>query len=109
MFLRSYQAHHIRHIWFFFCVLLLTTFLAMTAHAQVGGIDSDPGDPGIVGKNTIQGTIYYPCGRRFGRRVNVKRVGLGTGELSSLTDDNGSFSVRRRPHAHYTLTLDHRK
>lgn len=106
MFLRSYQAHHIRHIWFFFCVLLLTTFLAMTAHAQVGGIDSDPGDPGTGGKNTIQGTIYYPTGRRFERRVNVKLVGLGNGEMSTLTDDNGSFTFRRLAAGSYTVTLD---
>src|SRR5258708_32199487 len=63
----------------------------MTAHAQGGGIDSDPGDPGTGGKNPIQGTIYYPTGRRFERRVNVKLVGLGNGEMSTLTDDNGSL------------------
>jgi hypothetical protein len=42
----------------YFWRLLATALLsAPTALGQVGGIDSDPGDRGTGGQNTIQGTI----------------------------------------------------
>src|SRR5258705_8839003 len=66
-----------------------------TALAQVGGIDSDPGDRGTGGKNTIQGTIFLPGGQRLDRRVKVKLTGLASGEQFQMSDDSGSFSFRR--------------
>lgn len=106
MSLKSVQTNHLRRIRFSFCVLLLTTFLATTAGAQVGGIDSDPGDPGTGGKNSIQGVIYYPSGRRLDKRIRVKLSTVGNGDLYTLSDDNGSFTFRRLVGGTYALSFD---
>lgn len=89
------------------CGLLLAALLgAPTALAQMGGIDSDPGDRGTGGKNTIQGTIFVSTGRRLDRRVKVKLTGLAGGEQFQMSDDNGSFSFRRLQGGKYTIVVD---
>lgn len=106
MSLKSVQTNHLRRIRFSFFVLLLTSLLATTAPAQVGGIDSDPGDPGTGGKNSIQGFMYYPSGRRLDKRVRVKLSTVGNGDLYTLSDDNGSFTFRRLVGGTYVLSFD---
>lgn len=57
----------------FFSAALLVAFLAAASHAQSNsGLDSDIGNPGLGGKNTIQGRIYYPSGHPLDRRVRIK-------------------------------------
>jgi Tfp pilus assembly protein PilF len=85
---------------------LLTTVCTTTALAQVGGIDTDPGDRGTGGKNTIQGTIYLPGGQRLDRRVKVKLTGLANGEQFQMSDDSGSFSFRRLQGGRYVVVVD---
>jgi tetratricopeptide (TPR) repeat protein len=88
-----------------FSVLLLT--LCSTAgKAQIGGIDTDPGDPGTGGRNTIQGNVFYPGGRRLDKRAKVRlRSSLGA-EQFTLTDDTGAFSFRRLQSGTYTIIVD---
>src|SRR5205807_1976156 len=52
-----------------------------------GGVDQT----GTGGQNTIQGRIYFPSGRRSDVRVMVKLQSHSSGELSVLSDTNGSF------------------
>src|SRR5689334_134342 len=55
-------------------ILSLGIFIGIvcpSVSAQIGGIDSDPGDRGTGGINTIQGNIYIPGGRRLDRRTKV--------------------------------------
>jgi Tfp pilus assembly protein PilF len=86
---------------------LLIAICASTALAQIGGIDSDPGDRGTGGVNIIQGNIFLPGGRRLDRRAQVKlRGAVGGGEQYQLSDDSGAFSFRRLNGGTYTLTVD---
>jgi Tfp pilus assembly protein PilF len=79
---------------------------ASAAHAQVGGVDSDPGDPGTGGKNTIQGRIYVRGGTKLDRRAKVKLRGLASGEQFVMSDDSGTFSFRRLIGGSYTIVVD---
>jgi Flp pilus assembly protein TadD len=80
-------------------------FCATMSSAQIGGIDTDPGDPGTGGKNTIQGTVFYENGRRLDRRVKVRVRGLST-ENFTMSDDSGAFAFRRLSGGSYTVTVD---
>jgi len=87
-----------------FAALLILLCATMT-HAQVGGIDPDPGDPGSGGKNTISGTIFFNNGRRVDRRVKVRLRGLNTDSFL-MSDDSGAFAFRRVGGGSYTITVD---
>jgi tetratricopeptide (TPR) repeat protein len=99
---------HLRHSFggLLLATALLTTVCTTTALAQMGGIDSDPGDPGTGGKNTIQGTIFLPGGQRLDRRVKVKLTGLANGEQFQMSDDSGAFSFRRLKSGRYMVVVD---
>lgn len=84
---------------------LLICLCATAARAQMGGIDSDPGDPGTGGKNTIQGSIFYDNGRRLDRRVKVRLRGLNSDSFT-MSDDTGAFAFRRLRGGTYTVTVD---
>jgi tetratricopeptide (TPR) repeat protein len=85
---------------------VLAAVCTTTALAQVGGIDTDPGDRGTGGKNTIQGTIFLPGGQRLDRRVKVKLTGLASGEQFQMSDDSGSFTFRRLQGGRYVVVVD---
>jgi tetratricopeptide (TPR) repeat protein len=84
---------------------LLVCLCATAARAQMGGIDSDPGDPGTGGKNAIKGNIYYESGRRLDRRVKVRLRGLNTDNFA-LSDDSGAFTFWRLRDGTYTVIVD---
>lgn len=88
------------------CAVLVVASCAASAHAQVGGIDSDPGDPGTGGKNTIQGRIFVRGGTRLERRAKVKLRSLNNGDQFLIADDSGSFSFRRLRGGSYTVIVD---
>jgi tetratricopeptide (TPR) repeat protein len=75
------------------------------ASAQMGGIDTDRGDLGTGGRNTIQGTIFYANGRRLDRRVKVKLRSM-YGEQFRIADDSGAFSFLRLKGGTYTVIVD---
>src|SRR6266542_2865343 len=86
---------------------MLVVICSSAAFAQIGGIDSDPGDRGTGGVSMIQGNIFVPGGRRLDRRAKVKlRSAIGGAEQYQLSDDSGSFTFRRLSGGSYTLTVD---
>ncbi|HXU35130.1 MAG TPA: tetratricopeptide repeat protein [Blastocatellia bacterium] len=90
----------------FLATAMLTVLSTSEARAQVGGIDSDPGDPGTGGKNTIQGSIFLPGGQRPDARFKVKLTGLASVEQFQFSDDSGSFTFRRLQGGRYTVIVD---
>jgi predicted Zn-dependent protease len=85
---------------------LLIASGGVSVRAQVGGIDTDPGDPGTGGKNTIQGRIYVRGGTRLPSRAKVKLRNMNSGEQFAFSDDTGSFTFRRLIGGTYTVTVD---
>jgi Tfp pilus assembly protein PilF len=83
----------------------LIVFCAGSSNAQIGGIDSDPGDPGTGGKNVITGNVYYNNGRRLDKRVKVRLRSLSSDQFR-MSDDSGSFSFPRLAGGSYTITVD---
>ena len=88
------------------CAICLIAISASPVRAQVGGVDTDPGDPGTGGKNTIQGRIFVRGGSRLDRRAKVKLRGLSGGDQFVMSDDSGAFSFRRLIGGSYTVTVD---
>src|SRR5262249_2639530 len=74
--------------------------------AQTGGIDTDPGDRGTGGRNTIEGRILIRGGRLLERRAKVQLRRLNNGDLFLLSDDNGAFTFRRLRGGTYTVIVD---
>jgi len=90
----------------FFCLLSVMALSATKAQAQMGGVDSDPGDRGTGGQHMIQGRIFLPSGRLVDRRLKVRLNGLTGNDMFTLTDDSGAFSFRRLAGGSYTITVD---
>jgi len=86
------------------CALLIA-FCADSSRAQMGGMDSDPGDLGTGGRNTIQGNIFFSNGRRVDRRVKLRLRSISSDQFA-MSDDSGSFSFRRLQGGTYTLMVD---
>jgi tetratricopeptide (TPR) repeat protein len=84
--------------------LLLMT--AASAGAQIGGIDSDPGDRGTGGRNTIQGRIFLPGGRKLDSRAKVRLRNITGYDRFIFSDDSGVFTFRRLQNGTYTVTVD---
>src|SRR5262249_60021493 len=100
--LRLHPLGHVRLLPLLFAVLLIT-FGASPARAQMGGVDSDPGDPGTGGRNTFQGSIFLPGGRRMDRRGEIKLVGkLGGGGVRK-SGGRGGCRFKRLPSGRYNL------
>ncbi len=105
----SYPPFSANHLWrarSFFCLLSLIALCAATARAQMGGVETDPGDRGSGGQNVIQGRVFFPSGRLVDRRLKVRLIGTTGADMFALTDDNGTFSFRRLAGGSYTLTVD---
>lgn len=81
--------------------LLAVSPLTVSAQAG-GGIDHT----GTGGKHTIQGRIFAPTGARSEVRAKVRLESSGSGELTVLSDSNGSFSFRSIKPGTYTLVVD---
>jgi Flp pilus assembly protein TadD len=90
---------------FLFGILLLT-FLPTFLLGQSSGIDPDSGNPGLGGRNTIQGRIYYPSGKPLDRRVRVRVSSVRGGSTTITSDDNGAFTIYRLTDGNYDLTVD---
>ncbi len=67
-----------RHVLLLGCALLWPTFLGLEAYAQAnGGIGSDAGDPGLGGRNEIQGrlvSVLHRSRRHADDQQQAKRV-----------------------------------
>jgi regulator of sirC expression with transglutaminase-like and TPR domain len=87
------------------CLTLLIA-LAGSVRAQIGGIDMDPGDRGAGGKNTIQGKIFVPGGRKLDIRAKVRLRGAMGADLFQMSDDSGAFTFWRVRGGTYTVIVD---
>ena len=86
-----------------FLASLVTLLSLSSVRAQSGGgVDQT----GTGGRHTIQGRIYFPSGRRSDARVKVKLENFNAGELSVLSDPNGSFVFRGLEPGSYTVVVD---
>lgn len=106
MFLSSHRRVNLRHWYGTTLPVAFLLICATSTSAQVGGIDPDPGDRGTGGRNTIQGTIFLPGGRRFDRRAKVKLVSNVGSEQFRMSDTNGAFSFLRLQGGSYTVIVD---
>lgn len=106
----SYPPFFISKLWRAFAFASLIASLALVAaspaRGQMGGIDTDIGDVGGGGTNSIQGRIFFPSGRMADQRIKVQLVSVMGGTVFALTDDNGAFTFRRLAGGSYTLTVD---
>ena len=89
-------------------LMAIVCSLAAIAYSQSsnGGIDTDPADPGTGGVNSIDGKIYYPGGRRFDQRIEVKLTSVNSAEHFTYTDSNGAFTFRRIRPGSYHIVVD---
>jgi len=86
-----------------FLLLLLVQLVMVPVGAQSGGgVDQT----GTGGRHTIQGRIYFPSGRRSDVRIKVRLETFQSGELSVLSDPNGSFVFRGLVAGNYTVVVD---
>ena len=86
---------------------LLTIVLMSLATSNVlaqsgGGVDQT----GTGGRHSIQGRIYFPSGRRNDVRIKIRLESFNAGELSVLSDPNGSFVFRGLEPGNYTVVVD---
>ena len=86
------------------CTILLAVFAltCVAARAQGGAVDNS----GTGGRHSIQGRIIYSSGKRAETRIKVKLESPTYGDLSVLSDANGSFSFRSLNPGHYTVVID---
>ncbi len=84
-----------------FSVLLVLLPLLSASAQSGGGVDQT----GTGGRHTIQGRIYFPSGRRSDTRVKVKLENFNAGELSVLSDPNGSFVFRGLESGSYIVVV----
>ena len=87
------------------CAIFALTISASPALAQMGGVDTDPGDPGTGGKNTIQGSLFYIDGRRVDRRLKLRLRSIHVEQFTTC-DETGAFSFRRLKEGAYTVMVD---
>jgi len=88
-----------------FCVIILIGVSSNAIHAQSGDGITDHSNPG-GGKNTLQAHIYYPSGHPLDKRLRVEVTSVQNGSFSTLTSDNGAFSIYRLGDGTYNLTIN---
>lgn len=82
---------------------VLTIFSQITVSAQSGGgVDQT----GTGGRHSIQGRIYFPSGMRSDVRIKVRLESFHSGDLTVLSDANGSFVFRGLEAGSYTVVVD---
>jgi len=75
---------------------------ASPARAQGGNVDH----AGTGGRHSIQGRLVFPSGKRADVRLKVVLTNPGSGELSVVSDMNGSFSFRSLRPGTYTVVVE---
>jgi hypothetical protein len=83
-----------------FAVLLASA--SAPARAQGGNVDH----AGTGGRHSIQGRLVFPSGKRADVRLKVLLTSPGFGEVSVVSDMNGSFSFRSLRPGTYTVVIE---
>ena len=83
------------------CTLVL--FLPLVAHGQSGGgVDMT----GTGGRHSINGRLVFPSGQRADLRLKITLESSGQGDLTVLSDANGSFAFRSLRAGNYTVVVE---
>jgi hypothetical protein len=79
--------------------------MAQAAQAQTGtDVQSDTIER--AGRNTIQGAVHYPGGRRLDYRARVTLRGVNVPERFTYTNDSGAFTFAGLRGGSYSVTVD---
>ena len=89
------------HFSFFLAFILLLGAAAMS-YGQVGGIEST----GTGGRHSIKGRVVFPSGQRADVRLPVRLESMSGGDVSVMSDMNGSFSFQSLRPGNYTVVID---
>jgi len=95
----SFTQHGLSYIPLLIALILLSSFVA---HAQGGGVDT----AGTGGQHSITGRLVFPSGQRADVRLRVRLESSGTGDLTVLSDNNGSFSFQNLVPGNYTVVVE---
>lgn len=88
---------------------LLSFCFAVSTPAQTPAAGPGSSDSGLGGNNLIAGTILGPSGQRLEKRVRVKLTTMTRGDVTSMTDEKGSFTFRGVIGGSYTVVIDGEK
>ena len=91
---------------FALCYSILCTFVLfspLSIQAQSGGgVDTT----GTGGRHAINGRVVFPSGLRADMRLKVRLESPGQGDLTVLSDINGSFAFRSLRAGNYTVVIE---
>lgn len=78
-------------------------FATLITHAQSGGgVDMT----GTGGRHSISGRLMFPSGQRADMRLKVRLESPGQGDLTVLSDVNGSFTFRSLRAGNYSVVVE---
>jgi Tfp pilus assembly protein PilF len=88
-------------------VSYLLTFIllfcaAAISYGQVGGIETT----GTGGRHSIKGRVVFPSGQRADVRLQVRLESTSGGDISVMSDMNGSFSFQSLRPGSYSVVVD---
>ena len=86
----------------FFLAFILLLGPAAISYGQVGGIEST----GTGGRHSIKGRVVFPSGQRADVRLPVRLESMSGGDVSVMSDMNGSFSFQSLRPGNYTVVID---
>ena len=72
--------------------------------AQGGGSGTDASGNG--GRHSIRGRIFFPSGRRSDVGLKVRLVSTGFGDVTVISDTNGSFSFQSLRPGSYSVVIE---
>ena len=86
----------------YFLVFFFLFCSGTMAFGQVGGIEST----GTGGRHSIKGRVVFPSGQRADVRLPVRLESMSGGDISVMSDMNGSFSFQSLRPGSYTVVVD---
>lgn len=84
-------------------LLTFVLFSTLITHAQSGGgVDMT----GTGGRHSISGRLVFPSGQRADLRLKIRLESPGQGDLTVLSDANGSFTFRSLRAGNYAVVVE---
>jgi predicted Zn-dependent protease len=99
----THSNHNFGRLIFLIC---LSLGLAGLGDAQP---PDSPMDSGLGGGNVIEGRVILQSGQKLEKRINVRLTTMTRGDMTSMTDDNGSFAFRGLVSGNYVIIIDKEK
>jgi len=87
---------------------LISLYLCLAGFSDAQPPDS-PFDSGLGGGNVIEGRVILVSGQKLEKRINVRLTTMTRGDLTSMTDDNGTFAFRGLVSGNYVVVIDKEK